>query len=1098
MRKFILPALFGLGALILFPVSTIAQKLDMEKLKGMKPRSIGPAGMSGRITAIDAVITNPDIIYAGAASGGVWKSTSGGVTWEPVFDKESTLSIGALAIQQDNPSVVWVGTGEGNPRNSLNGGYGIYKSLDAGKTWKLMGLEKTRHIHRVIIDPKNPNTVYVGAIGSPWGEHPERGVYKTTDGGATWNQVLFVDNKTGCAELIMDPSNPNKLFANMWEHRRWPWTFKSGGPSSGLHVTYDGGKTWKKLTSKDGLPEGELGRMGLAIARSKPDVVYALIEAKKNALYRSDDGGVKWQMVNDKTEIGDRPFYYYEIYVDTQNENRVYSIFSGVNVSEDGGKSFRTLLQTGAGVHPDHHAWWINPEDPSLLIDGNDGGLNISRDMGKTWVFAENIPVGQFYHINVDMDHPYNVYGGMQDNGSWAGPAYVWRNAGIRNSYWQEVLFGDGFDVVPDPDDSRFGYAMSQGGNVARYDLETGFTKNIRPTHPNANMKLRYNWNAAIAQDPSNNATLYYGSQFVHKSTNKGDTWEIISPDLTTNDPTKQKQHESGGLTMDATGAENHCSILAIAPGSKKQSVLWVGTDDGKVQLTQDGGKNWTDVTSKITGMPKGAWVPQIQTSAYSPGEAFIVVNNYRQFDYRPYLFRTKDFGVTWESLVLPAQVGESNYTLAVVQDPVEPKLLFLGTENGLFVSIDEGKNWTKWTAEFPAGVPVMDLVIHPREYDLVIGTFGRAIYVLDDIRPLRELAKSGVSQLNNVVKLFTPPDAYLTSRQQPAGIRFDADAVYNGQNRPYGALISYLINKPAEKKEETKPVDKVDPKVSKKSDDTKKTDTAPTEKKEGKSSVKFDSVKLEIFNATGVLINTIKQKTPEENGTHRMSWLLNEKSDPNPSREKPRAGQGGGGGFGGFGGTTVLPGVYKLRLSFGNMKDSTMITVKTDPRAEIPQAVIEQRYAMLKDLQNLRALATKATDRLRESLEIIEEYEKKIKDARRTDLKEATDKTKAMKDSVNALFDFILGKVDKRQGIVRSPDPTPVSYIQTAQGYIGRSRDPISDTDKRVYKHAEEKIMEVVDRVNRFYSTSWPDYRALMEKVSFPVFKDYEPLKKQ
>jgi|APTNR8051073442_1049403.scaffolds.fasta_scaffold00033_86 photosystem II stability/assembly factor-like uncharacterized protein len=1098
MRKFILPALFGLGAIVIFSVSTIAQKLDMEKLKGMKPRSIGPAGMSGRVTAIDAVVSNPDIIYAGSASGGVWKSTSGGVTWEPIFDKESTLSIGALAIQQDNPSIVWVGTGEGNPRNSLNGGYGIYKSLDAGKTWKLMGLEKTRHIHRVIIDPKNPNTVYVGAIGSPWGEHPERGVYKTTDGGATWNQVLFVDNKTGCAELVMDTSNPNKLFANMWEHRRWPWTFKSGGPSSGLHVTYDGGKTWKKLTSKDGLPEGDLGRMGLAIARSKPDVVYALIEAKKNALYRSDDGGVKWQMVNDKTEIGDRPFYYYEIYVDTQNENRVYSIFSGVNVSEDGGKSFRTLLQTSAGVHPDHHAWWINPEDPSLLIDGNDGGLNISRDMGKTWVFAENIPVGQFYHVNVDMDHPYNVYGGMQDNGSWAGPAYVWRNAGIRNSYWQEVLFGDGFDVVADPDDSRFGYAMSQGGNVARYDLETGFTKNIRPTHPDVKMKLRYNWNAAIAQDPSNNATLYYGSQFVHKSTNKGDTWEIISPDLTTNDPSKQKQHESGGLTMDATGAENHCTILAIAPSSKKQGVLWVGTDDGKVQLTQDGGKNWSDVTSKITGMPKGAWVPQIQASPYSPGEALVVVNNYRQFDYKPYLFRTKDFGATWESLVLPAQVGENNYTLAVVQDPVEPKLLFLGTENGLFVSIDEGKNWTKWTAEFPAGVPVMDLVIHPREYDLVIGTFGRAIYVLDDIRPLRELAKSGAGTLNNVVKLFTPPDAYLTSRQQPAGIRFDADAVYNGQNRPFGALISYVINKPVEKKDETKSADnKVDPKVSKKVDDTKKSDAAPTEKKEGKSSVKFDSVKLEIFNASGVLINTIKQKAPEENGTHRMSWMLNEKSDPNPSRERPRGGQGGGG-FGGFGGATVLPGVYKLRLSFGNMKDSTMITVKTDPRAEIPQAVIEQRYTMLKDLQKMRGLATKATDRLRESLEIIEEYEKKIKDSKRTDLKEATDKTKAMKDSVNALFDFILGKVDKRQGIVRSPDPTPVSYIQTAQGYIGRSRDPISDTDKRVYKHAEEKITEVVDRVNRFYSTSWPEYRGLMEKVSFPMFKDYEPLKKQ
>jgi len=1076
--------------LLLLSVSLSAQKLDVDKLKGMKTRAIGPAGMSGRITAIDAVVSNPDIIYAGAASGGVWKSTSGGVTWEPIFDKETTQGIGAIAIQQDNPSVVWVGTGEGNPRNSLNGGYGIYKTLDGGKTWKLMGLEKTRHIHRVIIDPKNPNTVYVGAIGSPWGEHPERGVYKTTDGGATWTQVLFIDNKTGCGELVMDPANPNKLFANMWEHRRMPWTFNSGGPSSGLHVTYDGGKTWKKLTSKDGLPEGDLGRMGLAIARNKPDVVYALIESKKNALYKSEDGGTKWTMVNDKGEIGDRPFYYFEIYVDPKNENRLYTIFSRVNVSEDGGKSFKELLPY-YGVHPDHHAWWIHPENPNLIIDGNDGGLNITRDMGKTWMFADNIPVGQFYHVNVDMEHPYNVYGGMQDNGTWVGPAYVWRNAGIRNSYWQEVLFGDGFDAMPDLDNSQFGYAMSQGGNIARYDLQTGFTKNIRPTHPDTKTRLRFNWNAALAQDPYSNATIYYGSQFLHKSTNKGDTWEIISPDLTTNDPAKQKQHESGGLTMDATGAENHCTILAIAPSAVKQGVIWVGTDDGKIQVTQDGGKSWSDVTAKILGMPKGAWVPQIQASKYNAGEAFVVVNNYRLFDYKPYLFRTKDYGATWESLVSPAQIGYNNFTLAVVQDPVEPKLLFLGTENGLFVSIDEGKNWSRWTNDFPAGVPVMDMVIHPREHDLVIGTFGRALYVLDDIRPLRDLVKSNGAALNNTVKLFTPPDAYLTSIQQPSGPRFDANAVFNGQNRSFGAMISFGVNKPIEKKEEPKPAGKVDTKKGGKAEEPKK-----EESPKKSPAIKYDSVKLEIFNSAGVLINTIKQKAPEENGMYRMSWMLNEKGERQPSRERAREGQGGGG-FGG-GGSTVLPGTYKLRLTFGNQKDSTSITVKGDPRMNVPQEVTEARYAMLKDLQKLSITARQATDRLRESLDIVEEYEKKIKDSKRTDLKDAADKTKAMKDSINALFDYILGKAQRGQGISRSPDPTPLSYIQTARGYIARSTDPISDTDKRVYGHADQKITEVVEKVNKFYAARWPEYRGLMEKVSFQVFKDYEPIKKQ
>ncbi len=1070
--------------LILCGLTAFAQKLDMEKLKGLKPRAIGPAGMSGRITAIDAVISNPDIIYAGAASGGVWRSTSGGVTWEPLFDSESTLSVGAIAIQQDNPSVVWVGTGEGNPRNSLNGGDGLYKTLDGGKTWKKIGLEKTRHIHRIIIDPKNPNTVYVGAIGSPWGEHPERGVYKTTDGGLTWERVLFVDNKTGCGELVMDPTNPNKLFANMWEHRRMPWTFNSGGPGSGLYVTYDGGKNWKKLSKKEGLPEGDLGRMGLAIARNKPNVVYALIEAKKNALYRSEDGGEKWTMVNDKGEIGDRPFYYFEIYVDPKNENRLYTIFSRVNVSEDGGKSFKELLPY-YGVHPDHHAWWINPENPNMIIDGNDGGLNISRDMGKTWVFADNIPVGQFYHINVDMAHPYNVYGGMQDNGSWVGPAYVWRNGGIRNSYWQEVLFGDGFDAAPDPDDNRYGYAMSQGGNLARFDLQTGFAKNLRPTHPNPDMKLRYNWNSALAQDPFSNATIYYGSQFVHKSTNKGDTWEIISPDLTTDDKSKQKQHESGGMTMDATGAENHCTILTIAPSKVKQGVLWVGTDDGQVQVTQDGGKTWTNTTAKIVGMPKNAWVAQIQASSYNAGEAFVVVNNYRMFDYKPYLFHTKDFGATWTSIVNGAQVGESNYTLSVVQDPVEPKLMFLGTENGLFVSIDGAKNWTKWTNGYPAGVPTIDMVIHPREHDLVIGTFGRAIYVFDDIRPLREMAKS-TSVMTKTAHLFTPPDAYLVSIQQPSGPRFDANAVYNGDNREPGAMITYLVNKPAAV-EPSKPAE--DTKAKKGKEEVKPVAPAPT-----KSTVKYDSVKLEVYNDKGVLINTLRQKAPEENGVYRMSWMMNEKGERQPAREQ--RGGGGGGGFGGFGGTSVLPGTYKLRLLFGDQKDSTMITVKADPRMDVAPSVYADRYNMLKDLQKLRSSATAAADRLRESKEIVEEYEKKMKEAKRNDLKEAMDKTKAMKDSIEAVLDFMFGKVDKRQGIVRSPDPTPISYIQTAQGYVGRSRDPISDTDKRVYQHAVDKMATLTKRVNDFYETQWKPYRAMMEKVNLSPFKDYEPIK--
>lgn len=1080
---------------MLFASAAYGQTLNMDKLKGLKPRSIGPGAMSGRVTAVDVVLSNTDIIYAGTASGGLWKSASKGITWESIFDKEKYLSIGAVAVQQDNPSVVWVGTGEGNPRNSNNGGYGIYKSLDAGKTWKLMGLEKTRHIHRILIDPSHPNTVYVASIGSPWGEHPERGVYKTTDGGATWERVLFVDNKTGCAELVMDPSNPNKLIASMWEHRRYPWTFSSGGPSSGMYITLDGGKTWTKKTSKDGLPEGDLGRMGLAIARSRPERVYALVEAKKNALYVSNDGGDKWTMVNDKEEIGDRPFYYFEIYVDPKNENRLYSIFSVVNVSEDGGRSFRSLLPY-AGVHPDHHAWWIHPEDPSFMIDGNDGGLNITHDMGKTWYFVENIPVGQFYHVNVDNDIPYNVYGGLQDNGSWVGPAYVWKDEGIRNSYWQAVMFGDGFDVIPDPDNSRYGYAMSQGGNLGRYDRQTGYTKTIRPTHPDVNAKLRFNWNSAFAQDPFDSHVIYYGSQFVHKSTNKGSSWEVISPDLTTNDPAKQKQHESGGLTMDATGAENHCTLLALVPSKLEKGVLWAGTDDGQVQLTRDGGATWTNLTAKITGMPRNAWVPQIQVSSVNKGEAFVVVNNYRNFDYKPYLFRTRDYGATWESLVTEAQVP--NYTLAVVQDMVEPKLLFLGTESGLYVSLDDGKSWTSWTANFPAGISTMDLVIHPREYDLVIGTFGRAIYVLDDIRPLRELVKSGTSVLDKTAYLFDPPDAYQAVYQDPGGVLFPGNGMFTGDNRPTGAMISYVINKPEEKKEEPKAPAKEEkpaPK-GKKSEPRPQAATAPVtaEKKDDKPKMKYDSVTLEVFNAKNELIRTVKQKAPDDNGINRMQWNMTEKGVRFPSRT------GGGGGRRSFEppGLQVLPGTYKLRFSFGGQKDSSMIVVKADPRFTYNADAVQARYALLREMQSNMELATQASDRLKESMALLDDFEKRIKAAKRDDLKSAAEQTKAMKDSVTKLMDHLFGKEDKRQGIVRSPDPTPVSYVQTAMQYLRTAMmEPVGPTEQRVVKFANDKLAELMNRINAFYETQWPTYRSTMEKVSLSPFKDYAPIRK-
>ncbi|MEO1626407.1 MAG: hypothetical protein AAFV25_14725 [Bacteroidota bacterium] len=677
---------------LMIPLMGQSQSIDIETLKGLKIRNIGPAGMSGRVTSIDVIRHQPHVIFVGTASGGVWKSDSGGIDWEPIFDDQPLQSVGALAINQNNPSEIWVGTGEGNPRNSHNSGEGIFKSIDGGKTWKRMGLEKTHNIHRILIHKNNPDIVYVGVLGSAWGPSEDRGVYRTRDGGKNWEKILYVNEHTGVGDMVIDPTNPNKLLVALWEFSRQPWFFKSGGKGSGLYSTHDQGDNWKQIKAEDGLPKGELGRIGLAFAPSKPQLVYALIEAKKNGLYKSVDGGRKWQKVSEKN-IGNRPFYYADIYVDPQNENRIWNLWSYVSKSEDGGKTFTTILDYGKGVHPDHHAFYIHPDNPNFLINGNDGGLNISRDRGKNWRFIENLPLAQFYHINYDMDIPYNVCGGMQDNGSWVGPSYVWKSGGIRNNDWAEVLFGDGFDVVMRRDNNRYGWGMSQGGNISYFDRQTGRAQYIKPVHPDG-IDLRFSWNAALAQNPFADCGIYFGSQFIHKSTDCGKSWEIISPDLTTNDSTKQQQAKSGGLTLDVTGAENYTTILCIAPSPVEEQVIWAGTDDGQLQLTRDGGKNWQNLSAKLPGCPAGSWIPQIEVSSKNAGEAFVIVNNYRRNDWTPYLYHTANYGASWTRLADASKV--QGHTLAIVQDPVEEKLLFLGTDYGLYVSFDKGKQWPK------------------------------------------------------------------------------------------------------------------------------------------------------------------------------------------------------------------------------------------------------------------------------------------------------------------------------------------------------------------------------------------------------------------
>lgn len=1062
----------GISSLLLlmfavFPI--MAQKLDMEKFKDLDPRSIGPAGMSGRVTAIDVVLNDPAVMYIGTASGGLWKSESGGIKWDPIFDKEQVASIGALAIDQNNPDVIWAGTGEGNPRNSLNGGYGIYKSIDGGKSWKLMGLEKTRNIHRIIIHPQNGDVVYVGAIGSPWGPHPERGVYKTTDGGESWHQILFVNELTGVGDMIIDPSNPNKLFVNMWEHQRWPWFFKSGGPGSGLHVTFDGGKSWKRLTDKEGLPKGELGRMGLAISRSNPKIVYAWIESKKNALYRSDDGGFKWSKVGENN-IGDRPFYYADIFVDTKNENRVYTLFSRVNVSEDGGRTFRGFMTRS--IHPDHHAWWIHPEDPDFMINGNDGGMAITRDRGETWHFVSNLPLGQFYHIDVDMEHPYHVFGGLQDNGSWRGPGYTWTNGGIINTYWDQLYGGDGFDVVPDRSDSRYCYAMSQQGNVGRIDLLTGRTKSIKPVHPEGT-DLRFHWNAAIAHDPFDNKTIYFGSQFVHKSTDRGENWEIISPDLTTNDPEKQKYGESGGLTYDVTGAENHTCILAISPSPVQKDVIWVGTDDGNLQLTQDGGKTWTNLNNGFKDVPSGSWIPQIHPSRYNVGEAFVVVNNYRRNDFSAYLYHTTNFGKSWTRLADDSKVW--GYVLSFVQDPVEPKLMFLGTEFGLYVSIDAGQVWTKWTNGFPT-VSTMDMVIHPREHDLVIATFGRSVYVLDDIRPLRELAQNGVTLLEKEIHVFTPPIAVLANYKSSPGYYSAGDGYYTGENRARGAMISFSVK------------------------EGEASENIPTRssgfggysgyggfgggQSSGNNNLK--RVKIEISDDQGKIIRTLTQVP--KTGINRVYWGMDKKGYRSPGSSAPRTGSSerGGGGI-------ALPGTYKVKMTFNGKSDSTNIEVKADPRIDFNVETVSKNQKIAEQLMKKMETLAIAIDRINESKTTMTAINKQIPRKQTDEIKNLKQVTKEVQASLKEITDKLSPR-EGVQGIYRNPNLV-TSKLRGVRS-ITYEIDPLNTTQQITIEQIEKLVEETMEKINSFFETDWEKYKKAVEEAQISFFKEYEPLK--
>lgn len=1054
--------------------------IDGDLLQGLSARTLGPAAVSGRIAAIDAVASNPNQIVIGAATGGVWISSNGGLTWTPVFDDQPVASIGAVAINQRNPDIIWVGTGEGNVRNSTSIGGGMFKSVDGGETWQPAGLERSERINRIALHPDNADIAYAAALGTLWGENEERGIFKTVDGGKSWTKILYVDDKTGGTDIKIDPFNPDKLYASMWQHRRWPYFFKSGGPGSGLYLSWDGGQTWKRKTEEDGLPSGELGRITISPSPAEKGRVYALVEASKSAMVRSDDGGESWTKTNEEHDIAVRPFYYTEVAADPQNADRVYNIFTRLSVSIDGGKTFQVnpvvdCCAPGNTIHIDNHAFWINPADPKHLILGNDGGIAVTRDRGETWRFVRNLPLSQFYHVRVDNDQPYNIYGGLQDNGSWRGPSEVWENGGIRNLHWQEVGFGDGFDTLPDPENSRRGYVMSQGGMLSAWNLDTGEQRLIRPAPPGPDIALRFNWNAAIAQDPFDPGTIYYGSQFVHKSTDRGETWTVISEDLTSNNPDWQTFRESGGLTPDVTTAENYTTIVSIAPSPLNAGTLWVGTDDGRVHVTRDGGTTWDRVDERAKGVPPGSWVPMIYPSPHDAGTAFIVFDDHRRSDMRPYVYRAQDYGRGWTSL---ATADVSGYALSIVQDNLDPELLFLGTEFGLYVSTDGGEGWFKYTAGLPT-VSVMDMAIQEKENDLVLGTHGRSIYVLDDYSALRGLNESSFRQ--RLAILNTSPGQQYDANQTPS-TRFTGSGEFRAENEPYGVMITFMASgddlpHPDADTERERAI-RLRSGESKAAEEEDKTSKPP-------------KVEMSIRTTDGELIRT--QKFPVQQGVNRIVWAMNRdgvRPMPGPESEDLEDGLPAG--------IEILPGEYEVTLSLAvegseAVTSSQKVTVLADPRSKATSRDRAENYQALLELQQMQETTVTAVERIAHAQADVSTAQTLIKQKQLPGA-EQDETLKALSKQAKTIQKNLV-KLENRlrvppetRGYVYDDDKT-ISQVSLAMYYVRSSNSAPTATAKAYIEQARRSLDESLHAVDQYMGGELAAFRQSLEEAGIGLF---------